>query len=142
VDLFNAITGAQINQELVIMQSARVYNFQRIFNIRMGKGLREHDMPPYRSMGPVTAEEYESRAERYDMQLKEEIGVDPAGKTVAEKIALHRTYRTDRYNKLVDAVYKRRGWTPNGVPTLARLEQLGIDVFPEVVAVVKAHLPA
>jgi aldehyde:ferredoxin oxidoreductase len=142
VDLFNAITGAQINQELVILQSARVYNFQRIFNIRMGKGLREHDMPPYRSMGPVTVEEYESRAERYDMQLKEEIGVDPAGKTVAEKIALHRAYRTDRYNKLVDAVYKRRGWTPNGVPTLARLEQLGIDVFPEVVAVVKAHLPA
>jgi aldehyde:ferredoxin oxidoreductase len=93
-------------------------------------------------MGPVTVEEYESRAERYDMQLKEEIGVDPAGKTVAEKIALHRVYRTDRYNKLVDAVYKRRGWTPNGVPTLARLEQLGIDVFPEVVAVVKAHLPA
>ena len=142
VDLFNAITGAHINQELVIMQSARVYNFQRIFNIRMGKGLREHDMPPYRSMGPVTVEEYESRAERYDMQLKEEIGVDPAGKTVAEKIALHRAHRTDRYNKLVDAVYKRRGWTPNGVPTLARLEELGIDVFPEVVAVVKAHLPA
>jgi len=21
-----------------------------------------------------------------------------------------------RYNQLVDAVYKRRGWTPNGVP--------------------------
>ena len=86
-------------------------------------------------MGPVTKEEYESRADRYDKQLKEIVGVDPAGKTTAEKMTLHREWRTDRYEKLLDAVYKRRGWTPGGVPTLERLKHLGID-FPEVVELV------
>ena len=49
------------------------------------------------------------------------------------------TWRTDRYNQLVDAVYKRRGWTPNGVPTMETLKKFGID-FPDVVALVTPHL--
>jgi len=140
VDLFTATTGIKITKDELIMQSARVYNFQRIFNIRMGKGLRLHDAAPYRALGPVTKEEYESRAERYDQQIVTEMGLDPKGKTTEEKMALHRTWRTERYSKLTDAVYLRRGWTPNGVPTLARLQELGLDAFPEVVAVVKQHL--
>jgi aldehyde:ferredoxin oxidoreductase len=39
----------------------------------------------------------------------------------------------------MDTVYKRRGWTPNAVPTIEKLKELGID-FPEVVEVVKKHL--
>jgi aldehyde:ferredoxin oxidoreductase len=140
VDLFTATTGIKITKDELIMQSARVYNFQRVFNIRMGKGLRIHDAAPYRALGPVTKEEYESRAERYDQQIVTEMGLDPKGKTTEEKMALHRTWRTERYSKLTDAVYLRRGWTPNGVPTLARLQELGLDAFPEVVAVVKQHL--
>ncbi|MCX6538204.1 MAG: aldehyde:ferredoxin oxidoreductase [Acidobacteria bacterium] len=137
--LYTGITGKPLDRASLIDQSARVYNFQRVFNIRRGSGLREHDMPPYRAMGPVTKEEYESRADRYDKQLKEIVGVDPAGKTTEEKMKLHREWRMDRYNKLLDAVYKRRGWTSGGVPTLERLKSLGID-FPEVVELVKPHL--
>jgi aldehyde:ferredoxin oxidoreductase len=137
--LFTATTGIQIDVETMLMQSARVYNFQRIFNIRMGKGLRANDIPPYRAVGPVTREEYESRAERYDKQMLEEIGVDPAGKSMEEKMAVTRKYRMDRYGKLCDAVYSRRGWTPDGVPTMARLKELGLDVLPDVVAIVQAH---
>ncbi|BDU70935.1 aldehyde ferredoxin oxidoreductase family protein [Mesoterricola silvestris] len=139
VDVFNATTGLKIDKDELIRQSAKVYNFQRIFNIRMGKGLRSFDIPPYRSVGPVTREEYASRSERYDKQMLEEIGVDPAGKSMDEKIAITREYRMKRYNSLVDAVYLRRGWTPNGVPTLARIQELGLDVFPEVVEIVKNH---
>ena len=95
-------------------------------------------MPPYRSVGPVTVEEYESRAERYDKQIRDEMGIDPAGMTVAEKIALQRGYRWSRYQTLVDTVYKRRGWTKNGVPTVEKLKDLGI-AFPDVIEVVKAH---
>jgi len=61
-----------------------VYNFQRVFNLKMGFGTREHDYGPYRAMGPVTAEEYESRAERYDTQLKDEVGFVPR---VVDRIA-------------------------------------------------------
>jgi aldehyde:ferredoxin oxidoreductase len=105
----------------------------------MGKGLRVHDAPPYRAVGPVTREEYESRSERYDKQMLEEIGVDPAGKSIEEKMAITRKHRLNRYSMLCDAVYTRRGWTLDGVPTMARLKELGLDVLPEVVAIVKAH---
>ncbi len=139
VDLFNGVTGMNITKEDLISQSERVYNFQRVFNLRMGFGTREHDQVPYRSMGPVTVEEYESRQERYDKQLKEKVGFDPEGKTTEEKIAVLRKYREDQYQKLCDAVYKRRGWTENAVPKLETLERLGMD-FPEVVEVVKKYL--
>ncbi|MBF0544305.1 MAG: aldehyde:ferredoxin oxidoreductase [Candidatus Riflebacteria bacterium] len=138
-ELFAGITGRELTRAQLIEMSESVYNFQRVFNIRMGKGLRKHDIPPYRSQGPVTKEEYESRAERYDKQMKETLNIDPTGKSVDEKIAILRKYREDRYQQLVDAVYKRRGWTENGVPTLETLKKLRID-FPEVLDVVKPFL--
>ena len=104
----------------------------------MGFGTREHDAIPYRSAGPVTEEEYTSRAERYDGQLAEKVGVDPAGMTTAEKVAALRAYREDQYEQLIDAVYERRGWTENGIPKIEKLQELGID-FPAVVAVVQGR---
>ncbi len=138
VTIFNAVTGRPFSKEELIRQSERVYNYQRIFNLRRGFGTRKHDAQPYRAAGPLTAEEYESRQERYDMQLKDEIGVDPEGKSTEEKIALHRKYREDRYEQLVDAVYKRRGWTKDGVPTIERLKELGMDL-PELVELIEPH---
>jgi aldehyde:ferredoxin oxidoreductase len=137
--IFSGVTGIDVRPEDLILQSERVYNFQRVFNVRMGFGTREHDAIPYRSAGPVTEEEYESRAERYDGQLVEKVGVDPTGMTTTEKVAALRAYREDQYEQLTDAVYKRRGWTKNGVPTVAKLQELGID-FPEVVHVVRTEL--
>jgi aldehyde:ferredoxin oxidoreductase len=141
VEFFVGVTGREdvkSGDDLVRMSEA-VYNFQRVFNLRMGFGTREHDAIPYRSAGPVTVEEYESRAERYDTQLKEKVGFDPEGKTTEEKMAALRAYREDQYEKLTDAVYKRRGWTLQGAPTLETLKRLKID-FPEVVEVVKPYL--
>jgi aldehyde:ferredoxin oxidoreductase len=139
VDIFNGVTGKNIDKEELIVQSERVYNFQRIFNIRMGYGKRIHDKIPYRSAGPVTVEEYESRQERYDNQLKDILGVDPTGKSTEEKIKIMRAYREDQYEQLTDAVYKRRGWTMDGVPTIEHLQNIGMDL-PEVIEVVKQHL--
>jgi len=137
-ELFAGITGREIDEHELIRMSRGVYNFQRVFNLRMGRGRREHDRPPYRAVGPVTVEEYESRAERYDKQLME-AGVDPTGKSVQEKVGLTRKHREAQYEKLMDAVYKRRGWTADGVPTLETLRELGMD-FPELVAVVEKNL--
>ena len=139
VELFSGVTGREVTKEDLITMSERVYNFQRVFNLKMGFGTREHDAIPYRSMGPVTVEEYESRAERYDMQLRELVGFDPEGKTTEEKTAALRAYREDQYEKLIDAVYKRRGWTPNGIPTLETLKRLHID-FPDAVELVTGRL--
>jgi aldehyde:ferredoxin oxidoreductase len=102
----------------------------------MGYGTREHDDVPYRSVGPVTREEYESRAERYDKQLEEIVGYDLKGKSIEEKMLVLRKYRESEYEKLKDSVYERRGWNSNGVPTLQRVKELGID-FPDVVAIIR-----
>ncbi|HNX98715.1 MAG TPA: aldehyde ferredoxin oxidoreductase C-terminal domain-containing protein, partial [Candidatus Aminicenantes bacterium] len=136
--IYTAITGEPLDGPGLILQSERVYNFQRVFNLRMGHGRRRDDHPPYRAMGPVTVEEYESRRDRYDKQLLEKQGIDPAGKTVEEKIALHRSYREKQYEGLLDAVFKRRGWTMDGVPTPAHLKAIGMDL-PEVLEVVKPY---
>ena len=37
------------------------------------------------------------------------------------------------------AVYKRRGWNKNGIPTLATVKRLGLD-YPDVVELLKKHL--
>jgi aldehyde:ferredoxin oxidoreductase len=138
VTIYKAVTGKDFDKKEMIRQSERVYNFQRIFNLRLGFGIRKWDAQPYRAAGPVTKEEYESRAERYDKQLLELVGYDPAGKTTEEKMAATRAYRENRYEQLLDAVYSRRGWTKNGVPTIAHLKDLGMDL-PELIELITPH---
>ncbi|MFO7811069.1 MAG: aldehyde ferredoxin oxidoreductase C-terminal domain-containing protein, partial [Candidatus Delongbacteria bacterium] len=134
VNFFSGMTGKNIDKDELIKQSERVYNFQRVFNYRLGFGTREHDAIPYRSAGPVTIEEYESRSERYDKQLVEKWGYDITGKSSEEKRDYLRKMREADYRKLCDAVYKRRGWDENGVPTVEKMKELGMDI-PQVVEV-------
>jgi len=137
-EYYNATTGHKANLDDILKMSERVYTFQRLFNLRLGFGKREHDTIPYRAVGPVTEEEYESRKERYDKQLKEKGILEPDGKTTKEKIAALRKYREEQYELLKDAVYLRRGWTRNGVPTLEKVKELEID-FPDVMELVKKN---
>lgn len=135
--LYQGLSGKPTRPEDLIAQSERVYTFQRLFALRLGFGTREHDYPPYRAMGPVFPLEYTSREERYDKQLRELAGINPDGMSVEEKVAALRSYREQQYETLVNAVYERRGWDANGIPTLDKIRTLGID-FPDVVALVKS----
>jgi aldehyde:ferredoxin oxidoreductase len=135
---FSAVTGRKIQPGDMITMSEAVYNFQRIFCLKLGFGKREHDDIPYRAVGPVTVEEYESRKERYDNQLKDTYKVDIQGKSTTEKVRTLREFREQKYEELKDAVYDRRGWTRNGIPTVETVRRLGID-FPEVLDVLKNH---
>jgi aldehyde:ferredoxin oxidoreductase len=133
---FEGMTGIELDEEKMLAQSARVHNLQRVMSYMLGYGTRKDDLPPYRAVGPVTKEEYESRAERYDKQLKELLDVEAAGKSTQEKMKLLREHREGQYEKMLDVAYERRGWNDNGVPTVARLKELGIDL-PELVGIVK-----
>ena len=133
---FEGMTGIPLDEDKMLDQSARVHNLQRVMCRMLGFGTRKDDMPPYRAVGPVTEEEYTSRADRYDKQIKELIGKDPSAMTLQEKMTTLRAFREKQYIKALDAAYKRRGWTKNGVPTIPRLKELGIDL-PELVAIVK-----
>jgi aldehyde:ferredoxin oxidoreductase len=128
VDIFNAVTGKNVDNNELILQSERCYNWQRAMNVWMGRGRRKDDWIPYRSMGPVTEMEYMSRKDRYDQHLVDKLGMSEKkvdGLSTSEKIHLLYTYRQDQYQKLTDAVYFRRGWTPNGVPTPQKMKELG-----------------
>ena len=48
-----------------------------------------------------------------------------------------RKYRMEQYESAMQVVYKRRGWTSNGVPTIERLKELGIDK-PEIIAIIES----
>ncbi len=135
---FSAVTGRQVSPDGLIAMSEVVYNFQRLFNLKMGFGRRQHDDIPYRAVGPVTVDEYESRAERYDTQLVEKHEEDIDGKSTDEKIALLRKFREEMYENLKDSVYKRRGWTEEGIPTIETAKRLGID-FQDVLDLLKSQ---
>ena len=137
-ECFTAVTGRSVTPDDLITMSEAVYNFQRIFNLKMGFGKRENDGIPYRAMGPVAAAEYESRKDRYDKQLIEKCNIDITGKKTEEKTVLLRKHRIEQYEKLQDAVYNRRGWTKDGIPTVKTVRRLGID-FPDVLEVLQAH---
>jgi aldehyde:ferredoxin oxidoreductase len=134
-EYFSYVTGRTVKPEDLNFMSERVYNLERLFAVRLGFGTRVHDKIPYRSVGPVTVEEYESRTERYDDQLTK-LGFDIGGKDAQEKLDILRKHREEQYEKLTDAVYKRRGWTADGVPTEETLKRLGLDI-PEITGVVK-----
>ncbi len=138
LDLFHAVTGRKLTRDELISQSERVYNFQRVFQLRMGKGTRQHHTIPLRALGPAFPDEWEARADYYDQQLTE-AGEDPSRLSVEDKIAALQKHRLQTWETLVDAVYKRRGWNRRGIPTIETLRSLGID-YPEVVAVVEPHL--
>lgn len=128
VEYQNAMTGWNITKDDLIMQSERCYNWQRAMNVWMGRGRRKDDWIPYRSMGPVTEVEYLSRKDRYNKLIVEKLGIkeDEVEKMdTINKIKLLYDYRQDQYQKLADAVYFRRGWTPNGIPTPQKMKKLG-----------------
>ena len=53
-------------------------------------------------------------------------------------MAILRKYREEQYEKLLDAVYERRGWNMNGVPTIEHLKKIGMDL-PELIEVIKPY---
>ena len=134
--IHQGVTGIPTTTETLLAQSERVYNFQKVFSMRMGRVGRVHDYPPYRAMGPVTKVEYESRQERYDEQLTRLVGIDPSGMPTEEKMKALRAYRENQYEQLMDAVYTRRGWDKNSIPTPEKLKALGMDL-PELLEVVE-----
>jgi aldehyde:ferredoxin oxidoreductase len=72
--------------------------------------------------------EYTSRKDRYDAQLVDKLGLGKDAvkvMPVEEKLRRLYEYRQDQYQRLADAVYHRRGWTQNGVPTPQKMRSLG-----------------
>ena len=127
-DIMSGVTGWDVKPGTLIEQSERVYNWQRAMNVWFGKGRRSDDWIPYRAMGPVTEMEYLSRKDRYDGHLVDLVGLEKgkvATMTTSERVRSLHDHRRNQYQKLADAVYFRRGWTQNGVPSPQKMISLG-----------------
>ena len=61
------------------------------------------------------------------------------GMSLTERIAATRKYREAQYQTLIDAVYPKRGWTMNGVPTVEHLKELDM-ALPELLEVIQPLL--
>jgi aldehyde:ferredoxin oxidoreductase len=81
--------------------------------------------------------EYVSRQVLYDSFIVDKHKVDIKDMSTEEKVRLLREFRESMYEKLKDAVYERRGWTNDGIPTVETVKRLGID-FPEVMDLLKS----
>ena len=46
MDVYNGVTGENIDLDELILQSARVYNLQRVLNLKLGYGRRQDDAIP------------------------------------------------------------------------------------------------
>jgi aldehyde:ferredoxin oxidoreductase len=142
-DIMSATLGKDIKPQDLVDSSERVYNFQRTINVWMGRGTRRDDWIPFRAKGPVTEMEYISRQERYDKQLAEK-GLATkealAKMNACEKRNLLASYRDDQYEKLTDAVYHRRGWTPNGIPTPQKMKALGFGAYKDLLEMLQKKI--
>ena len=138
LDYYNACLGTNKTFEDILFESERVYTFHKLLNLHHGRGTRDSDRIPLRSIGPVYANEYESRRDHYDQQLRDHVGTDPDGLGTQEKLRLLQEYRVGQYERMTDVVYEEKGFDPNGVPTLETLRRFGLDT-PEMVELIQSQ---
>jgi aldehyde:ferredoxin oxidoreductase len=126
VDYLNATTGSRKSLQDILDDSERLYILQKLINLRQGKGTRESDQIPLRAMAPAFFNEYQSRAEYYDLWLGQNGGVRklPASPKQRHKLLIERRKRD--YQQLCDAVYEKKGFTPDGIPGREIVARFGL----------------
>jgi aldehyde:ferredoxin oxidoreductase len=97
--LYSLVTGFEMTPEQLKLAGERINNVGRLFNIREGLG-RKDDTLPYKVMHLPIPDEGPSKG---------------AYVTQAE------------LDLLLDDYYEARGWTREGVPTVEKLKELGMD---------------
>jgi aldehyde:ferredoxin oxidoreductase len=97
---YTLATGIPMTAEGLDRAGERIENLARLFNIREGKGTREYDTLPWKIKNTPVPE------------------VGPAkGMCVSD----------EEHQLGLDDYYAARGWDINGVPTLEKLKELGLE---------------
>lgn len=102
--LYGLVTGSEVTAEDLGVAGERINTLARLINLREGL-TREDDTLPWKIMNqPVTVE-------------------GPAKGAVVTQ---------DELDLMVDDYYQARGWDIEGVPTQAKLQQLGLEEFSNI----------
>ena len=99
VILFKELWGRDFTEGEVLKIGERVWNLGRLFNLR--EGVEKDDLPK---------------------KLYAESGAFAEGPSAGQAIG------EDRFNAMMAEYYTQRGWDASGVPSEAKLSELGIDV--------------
>ncbi|TET56178.1 aldehyde ferredoxin oxidoreductase [Candidatus Bathyarchaeota archaeon] len=102
---YTLATGIKVTAEDLRKAGERINNLARLFNIREGVGTREFDTLPHKIMTVPIPDE------------------GPAKGAVVNK---------EEFELGLDDYYAVRGWTRNGVPTVEKLNELGLGEFAEI----------
>jgi aldehyde:ferredoxin oxidoreductase len=97
-DIQNSITGCEKKDSDIMLMGERVYNLQKMFNVREGLD-RKDDTLPYR-------------------MTHEKIPKGASQGAILEETELRH---------LLDQYYMARGWSKNGIPTRAKLASLDLS---------------
>ena len=126
VQYLNATLGSNKTLQDVLDDSERLYLLQKLINLRHGKGTRSSDQIPLRAMGPAFFNEYEARSDYYDAWLTDQLGEGQMPDEPRDRHALITKLRREAYERLCDAVYKEKGYSPDGVPMPETLEKFDL----------------
>jgi aldehyde:ferredoxin oxidoreductase len=103
---YNLATGFDLTPEELTKAGERINNLARLYNIREGVGTRDYDtLPPKIMKVPIP------------------------DKGVAHGAVVNQ----EEFDLGLDDYYSVRGWTKNGVPTMKKLKELGLEKYASLV---------
>jgi aldehyde:ferredoxin oxidoreductase len=103
---YTLATGIPITPEELDQDGERIENLARLFNFREGKGTREYDTLPWKIKNAPVPEEGPAK-----------------GAVVSD----------DELQLGLDDYYAARGWTSDGIPTIEKLNELGLSDYAHIV---------
>jgi aldehyde:ferredoxin oxidoreductase len=103
---YTLATGIPMTAEELDKDGERIENLARLFNIREGKGTREYDTLPWKIKNAPVPEDGPAK-----------------GAVVSD----------EEFQVGLDDYYEARGWTMEGVPTVEKLNELGLGEYASIV---------
>jgi aldehyde:ferredoxin oxidoreductase len=103
---YTLATGIPMTPEELDKDGERIENLARLFNIREGKGTREYDTLPWKIKNAPVPEDGPAK-----------------GAVVSD----------EEFQLGLDDYYEARGWTMEGVPTVEKLNELGLGEYASIV---------
>jgi aldehyde:ferredoxin oxidoreductase len=101
---YTLATGIPITAAELKKAGERIENLARLVNIREGIGTREHDTLPYKIMNVP----------------------------LPDSLANGAVVSVEEFQLGLDDYYEVRGWTKDGIPTVEKLDELGLQEFAEI----------
>jgi aldehyde:ferredoxin oxidoreductase len=99
VRILNAVTGWDMSLNELERIGERIYNLERLLNVKRGVSTRKDDTLPYRVMN----------------------------EPIPEGLSKGRYCPQEELDRMLDTYYALRGWSQNGIPKEEKLVELGLQ---------------